>query len=225
MLYGIQRAEQDRLVRGGYGVRVLVSYGSAFCHAFSTLSTGGFSTRNASVGAFGSAYIDLVILVFMFMGGTSFTLHFWLLRGRTSQYLRNEEFRMFALVALVAALTVCGFILLQGEHTTATALRLASFQVVSILTSTGFGTADYLQWGAGPQVILYSLMFLGGCAGSTGGGIKMLRVLVLSKHSLRELRRELHPQDGSCRRTSSCECSASSCSSCRSTSSSPSWWR
>jgi trk system potassium uptake protein TrkH len=101
---------------------------------------------------------------------------------------------MFALVALAASLVVWGFIVAQGEHSMATALRLASFQVVSILTSTGFGTADYLQWGAAPQTILYTLMFIGGCAGSTAGGIKMLRVLVLSKHSLRELRRQLHPQ-------------------------------
>ena len=186
--FGMTVLQIALLLLGGMGLL------DACCHAFSTVSTGGFSTRNASVGAFGSAYIDMVILVFMFLGGTSFTLHFWLLHGRWAQYLRNEEFRMFGLVALVATLLVWWFVALQGQTSVVMGLRLSAFQVVSILTSTGFGTADYLQWGAAPQTILYCLMFIGGCAGSTAGGIKMLRVLVLSKHSMRELRRQLHPQ-------------------------------
>jgi trk system potassium uptake protein TrkH len=121
-------------------------------------------------------------------------LHYWLLHGRWRQYGRNEEFRLYAVVALVAVLVLWGQVVWRGHLPVAEALRYASFQAVSILTSTGFGTADYLLWGGAAQLILYALMFVGGCAGSTTGGMKMMRVLILSKHSFRELRRQLHPQ-------------------------------
>jgi len=166
----------------------------AVCHAFSTVSTGGFSTHNASVGYFDSLYIDIVVTVFMFLAATNFSLHYWLLHGRWRQYWRNEEFRLYAMVALAAVLVVWGEIVWGTHQPAAEALRYASFQAISILTSTGFGTADYLLWGAAVQLILYALMFVGGCAGSTTGGMKMMRVLILSKHSIRELRRQLHPQ-------------------------------
>ena len=165
----------------------------AVCHAFATMSTGGFSTKNASVGAFASAYIDVVITAFMFLAGANFFLHYWLLRRRSFRYLQNEEFRFYLVLAVVATLLITLHLDVRLGHGPLTALRLASFQVVSVLTSTGFGTADYLLWGYGVQILLFALMFCGGCAGSTGGGMKVLRVLVLGKHGLREIRRHLHP--------------------------------
>jgi trk system potassium uptake protein TrkH len=157
------------------------------------VSTGGFSTRNASVGAFGSAYVDVVVTVFMFLAGANFSLHFWLLRRRSARYLHNEEFRFYLILALASTLLITGHLVVRLGEAPLRALRQASFQAVSILTSTGFGTADYLLWGFGVQILLFALMFCGGCAGSTGGGMKIMRVLVLGKHGLREIRKHMHP--------------------------------
>jgi trk system potassium uptake protein TrkH len=166
----------------------------AVCHTFSTVSTGGFSTRNASVGHFDSAFIDIVVTCFMFLAAANFSLHYWLLRGRWRQYVQNEEFRLYTAIAVLATLVIWGLVMSRTELSAAVGLRQAVFQTISILTSTGFGTADYLTWGPAAPLILYSLMFIGGCTGSTTGGMKMMRILILSKHSIRELQRQLHPQ-------------------------------
>jgi trk system potassium uptake protein TrkH len=170
-----------------------IGWFESVCHTFCTVSTGGFSTRNASIGAFDSAYVDAVVTAFMFVAGANFSLHFWLLRRQAWRYWRNEEFRFYATLTLVATLLIMLHLIVRADTRPLLALRLAAFQTVSILTSTGFGTANFLLWGFAVQIFLFALMFCGGCAGSTGGGMKVMRVLVLVKHGLREIRKHMHP--------------------------------
>ncbi|MCB0263786.1 MAG: TrkH family potassium uptake protein [Calditrichaeota bacterium] len=165
----------------------------ALCHAFGTLATGGYSTRNASVGAYGSAYIDYVIILFMLLAGTNFALHYRFLRGDFKVYFKNPEFLFYMAIIGFTALLICinNFIALDtGVEKT---FRDSLFQVVSISTTTGYGTADYEQWPFASQMILFFLMFGGGCAGSTAGGMKMIRIYVLTKFVYSEIVRLLHP--------------------------------
>ena len=164
------------------------------CHAFGTMATGGFSTRNTSVAAYGSAYIDYVITVFMFLAGVNFALHFQVVRGRPLALWKDPEFRFFGVVVLLFTLVVTFSEYLTSYDTLADAFRFSSFQVVSILTTTGFATADYELWAPLAQVLLFFCMFLGGCAGSTSGGIKCMRVMILFKQAYRELFRLVHPR-------------------------------
>ncbi|MDT8418994.1 MAG: TrkH family potassium uptake protein [Desulfuromonadales bacterium] len=173
-----------------------MNFFDAICHAFATLATGGFSTRDASVAAFDSAYIDGIITLFMFLAGVNFTLHFQALRGKNLKFFyRNEEFRCYLGVTLVATLCLLLFNWTGGiyQHLGEN-LRYSLFQVTSILTTTGFGTADYELWPVMTQYILVLLMFIGGCAGSTGGGIKVARILLLFKHAQVQLFRLIHPR-------------------------------
>ncbi|MCB0300862.1 MAG: TrkH family potassium uptake protein, partial [Calditrichaeota bacterium] len=165
----------------------------ALCHAFGTLATGGYSTRNASVGAYGSAYIDYVIILFMLLAGTNFALHYRFLRGDFKVYFKNPEFLFYMAIIGFTSLLICinNFIALDtGVEKT---FRDSLFQVVSISTTTGYGTADYEQWPFASQMILFFLMFGGGCAGSTAGGMKMIRIYVLTKFVYSEIVRLLHP--------------------------------
>lgn len=188
-VYVILTAVETLLLMGGG-----MSFFDALCHAFATMATGGFSTRNASVAAYDSAYIDTVITFFMFAAGVNFSLHYYALRGRVGTYFRNEEFRfyLFITIAVTAVLmwqnhgSVYGSLL---EN-----LRYSAFQSTSILTTTGFATADYEQWTVLAQYLLMFTMFVGGCAGSTGGGIKVARILLLLKHGLAQLFRLIHPR-------------------------------
>ena len=171
----------------------------AWCHTCGTMATGGFSTQQASVGGFNSAYIDSVITLFMFLAGTNFVLHFRALRGKPLTFLRDEEFRVYFLLAAVTTLSVT-LKLVGGDIVTSggvelhdigffTALRYGSFQVVSILTTTGFVTADFNLWPAYCALLLVVLMFIGGCAGSTGGGMKVARLVLLVKYSVAQIER------------------------------------
>lgn len=207
------------LMLGGMGLL------DALCHAFATLATGGFSTRNASVGAYDSAYIDWVVIVFMFLAGMNFVLHYRVLFRRDWMSLReNREFHFYlgtvglAVVATAALLYFGGLPEVQAEHSwqhdplsptefavhrgdeaakvrsLAGAIRYSAFQVVSITTTTGFCTADFDLWPRAIGLLLVVLMFWGGCAGSTGGGMKMIRVLVTLKASWRELKKVVRPR-------------------------------
>jgi trk system potassium uptake protein TrkH len=166
----------------------------ALCHSFATLATGGFSTRDASVGAFSSPFIDGVITLFMFLAGMNFSLHYHAIRGRITEYFRNQEclFYIFLCLGAIGALMLFN----QGTvyDSVADNLRYSSFQAVSILTTTGFGTADYEYWPPATGCILIFLMFVGGCAGSTGGGMKVARVLLLFKHARFQLYHLIHPR-------------------------------
>jgi trk system potassium uptake protein TrkH len=165
----------------------------ALCHTFGTLATGGFSTKNASIGHYSSAYVDGVIILFMLMAGINFSLHYQLLVGRPKTLWRDPELRFF--VGLVAVFVLVCTVDIYGAvyDSLSKAFRYASFQVVSIITTTGYATADYEKWPALSQAILLFCMFLGASAGSTGGGMKCLRIMLLMKHGYRELMRLIHP--------------------------------
>ncbi|MBN1140512.1 MAG: TrkH family potassium uptake protein [Deltaproteobacteria bacterium] len=166
----------------------------ALCHAFATLATGGFSTRDASVGAFGSPFIDWVIILFMFLAGINFSLHYYAIRGRIGDYFRNEECRFYIAIAFLSILVLMAANHQRVYDSPLDNLRFSAFQAISILTTTGFGTADYELWPSLTGAILLFLMFVGGCAGSTGGGMKVARVLLLFKHARFQLYHLIHPR-------------------------------
>lgn len=167
----------------------------AFCHTFTTMATGGFSTRAASIAEFGSLPIELIIVFFMFIAGGNFALYFSVVRGKPSRLFRNPEYRVYASIMAVSVVAVAVSLLLAGSHATAGhAFREALFQVASIQTTTGFATADFDVWNPFAKLVLVLLMFVGGSAGSTGGGFKVARILMLFKSIRREFTRQMHPQ-------------------------------
>jgi len=198
----------------------------ALCHTFGTLATGGFSTRNASIGAYESAYLDWVVIVFMFLAGTNFLLHYRVLFKRDWLSVRtNREFHFYLGTVVLVILLFTVLLRVGGlpdpsrsaKHfqaapraaaaheahvaaeaqkvsTVAGSLRAAAFQTVAIVTTTGYGTADFDVWPRACGIILVVLMFWGGCAGSTGGGMKMIRILVVLKTGWRELKRMVRPR-------------------------------
>jgi len=172
-----------------------VDFFNALTHSFATLATGGFSNYNASVAHYASPYIQLVIILFMFLAGVNFSLHFLALRQGTSSYWRNEEFRFYLALILIATMLI--FIVNQATGTynhLGRNLLDVLFQVVSIMTTTGFGTADFDTWPPFCRILLVSLMFVGGCAGSTGGGIKVVRLLLFFKYARLQLHKLVHPR-------------------------------
>ena len=164
----------------------------ACIHAFGTAGTGGFSSRNISVGAYDSVYFDVVIGVFMLLFGVNFTLDYFLLTKRFRDVFRSEELRAYLLIVGVAVAAIAADIV-HIYGTVGRSLRYAFFQVASIITTTGFATADFNAWPEFSRAILVILMFVGACAGSTGGGIKVARVVILCKTSLGDMRKMLHP--------------------------------
>ena len=164
----------------------------ACVHAFGTAGTGGFSCRNLSVGAYQSAYFDVVIGVFMLLFGVNFNLYYFLLTRHFREVFRSEELRAYVVIvaAAVGAITLD---ILHIYGSALTSLRHAFFQVSSIITTTGYATVDFNLWPEFSRGILVVLMFVGACAGSTGGGIKVARVVILIKASYADMRRMLHP--------------------------------
>jgi len=166
----------------------------AICHSFASLATGGFSTHTASAGHFQSAYVETILIIFMFLAGMNFSLHYQGLHGKLSAYWQNEEFRVYLFLNLLPIIIIC-IVNFSNQiyHTWQETLRTAAFQVVSIITTTGFGTADFDQWPPVCKLILVCLMFVGGCAGSTGGGIKVVRLLLFFKYARLQVRSLNHP--------------------------------
>ena len=166
----------------------------AVMHTFSTVAIGGFSPRNDSIGSFQSGWVDLVVIVFMLAAGVNFSLYFRLSRGGLRVLVSNVEFRVY--VAIAAAATLIMTLTLHGRvyDSVTDSLRYGAFQVVSILTTTGYTTADYSRWPQFAQAVLMALMFVGGCAGSTAGGVKVVRIITLSKLAANELRYLIHPR-------------------------------
>lgn len=165
----------------------------ALCHTFGTMATGGYSTKNASIGAYHSTYIDFVIIIFMIIAGTNFSIHYRFLKGDFKSYFKNQEFLVFIVIIGLATFLIGIDTFLNHYHSIGKTLQKTLFQVVSILTTTGYGTADYEQWASSSQIILFLMMFIGGCAGSTGGGMKVVRVFVLMKFVFSEIVRLIHP--------------------------------
>ena len=183
-----------------------MSFFDAINHALSTLSTGGFSTKNASVAYWNdNPAIQYIIIFFMFLAGTNFVLSYYLFKGKVSKILKDEEFKLYfkfiAVFTIIAAVLIYfkadvtqssinhPMVLGEGES----AIRHALFQVLSVITTTGFITADYTLWTPFLTVFFFGLMFLGGSAGSTSGGVKVVRQLILIKNSFMEFKRALHP--------------------------------
>lgn len=165
------------------------------CHAFSTISTGGFSVRNASIGYYASPAIEWWITLFMLLSAVSFMLYAWLLTRRWNRWKQDEETHFYLWLLGIATVLVTAS-LLHHRHVEGfpDALRIAAFQVVSSSTTTGFATTDYDQWTNFPKVLLIALMFVGGCAGSTAGGVKVGRILVFLKNFLRDITRSFRPR-------------------------------
>ncbi len=162
------------------------------CHAFATMATGGFSTKNDSIAGF-MPYSQYVIIIFMILAGTNFTLHYFALHGQIKKVIKNEEFKTY-LVIIVVVTVALTFGLIAIRHAgVEKAFRDSLFTVVSILTTTGFVTADYILWPVFLWILIAALMFIGGSAGSTGGGVKIIRHLLLLKNSWIELKRTIHP--------------------------------
>jgi trk system potassium uptake protein len=167
----------------------------AIGHAFSTLSTGGFSTHDLSLAYFDSPVIESIAIVFMFLGGVNFALHFVAWRNRSPlAYFTDPEFRAYAGVILVLVVFYAATLFLTGTKATALdALRASAFHAVSIQTSTGFLLEDFSLWPLALPVLLIFSSFIGGCAGSTGGGIKVIRWVALWKQIPLAVRQLIHP--------------------------------
>ena len=165
----------------------------AVCHAFSKLGTGGFSTRNASVAAFGSPAVEWICVVFMLLASVNFALYARVLSGRGAGVFRDSELRAF--LGIVGAAVLLAALARAGAPAPAGgSVRGAAFQVASILSTTGFMTEDYTLWRPAAQLVLFALFFVGGCSGSTAGGVKVVRWTVLAKQLANEFRRLLHPR-------------------------------
>ncbi|MCB0793416.1 MAG: TrkH family potassium uptake protein [Flavobacteriales bacterium] len=165
----------------------------ALCHSFTTMATGGFSTRNASAAAFGPA-VQYIMILFMFLAGVNFTLNYFLIRGNWRRVWPNEEFRTYLFSVLALALVTTLIVFGTTENDLEQSFRDGLFQIVSILTTTGFVTADYTAWTPFLTTLFFVLLFVGGSSGSTSGGVKIVRFTVVIKNGLLELRRILHPR-------------------------------
>jgi trk system potassium uptake protein TrkH len=197
----------------------------ALCHTFGTMATGGFSTKNGSIGSYGSSYFEWVVIVFMFLAGVNFLIHFNVLRGKWRHAIVNREFVFYSGLIVAVALFFSVFLFNGGlkpsqesyqhyRHDGASVeefeshvaeesakfdnihdcVRHSLFQTVAITTTTGYGTADFDLWPNIGRILLLALMFFGGCAGSTGGGMKQIRILILLKAGWRELRKLTRPK-------------------------------
>ena len=179
--------ESGLLMLGG------MSLYDAVCHSFSTIATGGFSTKNASIGFFDSAYIESVVIVFMFIGSCNFSLIYVAFRGGFRKVLQDDEFIFYVKSYLVALLVI--MVIVTGTTYNGNilhSLRSSAFSVMTVFSTTGFATADFAQWPYAAQALLLLLMILGGCAGSTAGGLKQVRVSLLAKSFFWKMKKLAH---------------------------------
>ena len=166
----------------------------AINHSFTTMATGGFSTKNASTAYFQSPYIQYIFIIFMFFAGTNFSVHYLLFHGKFTSIKNNEEFKYYAGFIVLVAIVIS---LIHQPHITYNieeSIRHSLFHVVSLVTTTGYVSSDYESWAPFSRMIFFALLFMGGCAGSTGGGIKFVRHMLLFKNSSLELKRLIHPR-------------------------------
>ena len=166
----------------------------ALCHSFGTLASGGFSTKNASIAYYHSPYIEYVVIFFMFLAGTNFTLHYLALKGNLLNYFKNSEFRFYIILIILVVLGTTFYLDFHNDQPLELSLRNSAFSIVSVLSSTGFVIGDYEKWAPFFSEIFLVLLLIGACAGSTSGGVKMVRYQILLKNSFLELKRLIHPQ-------------------------------
>lgn len=165
----------------------------AVCHSFATMSTGGFSTKQASVAYWSSPAIQYIVVLFMFLAGTNFALAYMAINGKFKTAIKDEEFKYYGLFILVFTLVIFIGLQITGGSGIEQTFRDSLFQVVTVITTTGFITSDYLTWAPMLTIVLFGLFFFGGSAGSTSGSIKIMRIVLLMKNSYHELRRIVHP--------------------------------
>ncbi len=181
-----------------------VNWFQSVCHTFATLATGGFSTHNASIAAYDSIAVDLIVIVFMFAAGVNFALYYAIMRRKWSAIRKDTELRVYFVCIVVATIVITASLVGSTIHTTAgktigdaglgQSLRYAAFAATSIQTTTGFSTADFDRWPFIAEALLLVMMFIGGSAGSTGGGIKVIRIWVMLKVLKVEIERAFRPQ-------------------------------
>lgn len=185
--FGLTVLEAILLLCGG------MNFYDAILHAFATAGTGGFSTRAASIGAYNSAYIDIVCTVFMILFGVNFNLYFLMLIGKFKDALKSEELHVYLGIifsaAIIIAISIAG---MYGGFFKA--LRYSFFNVATVVSTTGFGNADFTKWPAIAQALLVTIMFMGGCAGSTGGGMKVSRLMLVVKSAFADIAQMIFPR-------------------------------
>ena len=171
-----------------------MSFYDALLHAFGTLGTGGFSNKNLSVGHYNSALIDGIITVFMILSGINFSLYYFVLKGNLKSFWKDQELRLYLFILGTATVLIMFNLLSSGYYQSiGTAFRYTSFQVASVMTTTGYATADFNLWPMFSKILLLLIMFAGGCAGSTGGGIKISRILIAFRSISCSFKRIIHP--------------------------------
>jgi len=166
----------------------------SLCHSFATLATGGFSPKNASIAFYHSPYIEYVIIVFMFLAGTNFSLHYFALKGNPLNYFKDSEFRFYLIFIFLIVAAAAGYLFYHNSQTIESSIRDSAFSVISILSSTGFVTVDYEKWATFFTSVFLLLLLMGACAGSTSGGVKIVRYQILLKNSFTEFKKLIHPQ-------------------------------
>jgi trk system potassium uptake protein TrkH len=160
------------------------------CHSFTTVATAGFSTKNDSIGYYSSAYFDWVIIIFMFLGGMTFMLFYYILKGEWNLVRLNTELRCYSSIVVLFCGILTLILWLNGSYGGfSEAIRYASFQIISLLTTTGFTTADYELWPQAAQMILYIVCFIGACAGSTTSGIKIVHFVIIWKYMVTSVKK------------------------------------
>jgi trk system potassium uptake protein TrkH len=170
-----------------------MNFYESLCHSFGTVATGGFSTKNASIG-FYSPYIQYVIAVFMVLSGMNFTLHYFLIKGNFQRLYKNSELKLYLSIIAVVTLIIGGILVFKSNYGIEHAFRESFFQVTSMLTTTGYATTDYLTWPTQGWILIFTIMFIGGCVGSTAGGIKVIRHAVAFKYLKKQISVILHPK-------------------------------
>ncbi|MFC2126010.1 TrkH family potassium uptake protein [Bacteroidota bacterium] len=174
------------LVFGGMGVF------DAINHSLTTMATGGFSTKNASIAHFSSPFIQYVITIFMFLAGTNFTLTYFGMHGQIKKIFKNDEFRYYLVLVVFVAVLVSVLIYNHTDQTFELSFRQAFFSVISIISTTGYVVSDYTAWAPLLTTVFFMLMFVGASAGSTAGGVKIVRHVILVKNSILEFKRLIH---------------------------------
>lgn len=166
----------------------------ATCHAFTTMATGGFSTKNASIAYYESPSIEYITSIFMFLAGINYSLYFYVFKGKISRLWKSSEFRFYLTITALATIMITMNLWRSSFDSLSDSFRHSFFQVISLMTTTGYATTDFEKWSSFAQIILVIVMLFGGMIGSTGGGIKQVRILLMLKQSYREMYQLIHPR-------------------------------